>query len=61
MLKYHMHKSERELTDREEILEIISQGRYVTLSLCRGNEPYIVTLNYGYDQLKGALYFHSAL
>ncbi len=61
MTKYHMYKSEQELTKREEILEIISQGRYVTLSLCRGNEPYIVTLNYGYDKSKGVLYFHTAL
>ncbi len=61
MLKYHMHKSEQELKDSEEIQAIISQGKYVTLSLCREDEPYIVTLNYGYDRAKGALYFHTAL
>jgi len=61
MTEYHMYKSEQELTDHEEILGIISQGRYMTLSLCRGNEPYIVTLNYGYDKLKGVFYFHTAL
>ncbi len=61
MAKYHMQRSELELTDHEEILGIILQGRYVTLALCRGNEPYIVTLNYGYDKQKGVLYFHTAL
>jgi nitroimidazol reductase NimA-like FMN-containing flavoprotein (pyridoxamine 5'-phosphate oxidase superfamily) len=61
MLKYHMHKSEREIKNREEIEEIVSGGKYVTLSLCRADEPYIVTLNYGYDRARGAFYFHTAL
>jgi hypothetical protein len=28
--------------------------------MCRENEPYIVTLSYGYDPEKKALYFHCA-
>ena len=61
MTKYHMQRSEREIKDRQEIEAIVSRGKYVTLSLCRGDEPYIVTLNYGYDREKDALYFHTAL
>jgi nitroimidazol reductase NimA-like FMN-containing flavoprotein (pyridoxamine 5'-phosphate oxidase superfamily) len=29
--------------------------------MCRENEPYIATLNYGYDKEGNALYFHCAL
>ncbi|MFX0075490.1 MAG: pyridoxamine 5'-phosphate oxidase family protein, partial [Candidatus Hermodarchaeota archaeon] len=33
---------------------------YVTLSMCRDNEPYVITLSYGFDEDQTALYFHSA-
>lgn len=29
--------------------------------MCRKNEPYIVTLSYGFDKTKNAFYLHSAL
>ena len=60
MAKYHMQKKEREIKDPDELTEILRRGKYAVLSLCRGNEPYVVTLNYGYDEEKNALYFHSA-
>ncbi|MFC1683755.1 pyridoxamine 5'-phosphate oxidase family protein [Candidatus Zixiibacteriota bacterium] len=60
MPKYHMHKKEREIADRSKLLEVLIRGRYAAVALCRKDEPYIVTLNYGYDQEKNCLYFHSA-
>jgi uncharacterized protein len=30
------------------------------ISMCRDNEPYIVTLSYGYDAESNSLYFHTA-
>jgi len=60
MPKYHMRKKEREITDRSKLLEVLIRGRFATIALCRGDEPYVVTLNYGYDQEKNCLYFHSA-
>jgi len=60
MPKYHMQKKDREITDQNELMEILKQGKYATISMFRGNEPYIVTLNYGYDENKNALYFHCA-
>ncbi len=60
MQKYHMQKSEREIEDRRIIHDILARGKYMTLALCRGDEPYIVTLNYGYDRNESALYFHTA-
>ena len=60
MSKYHMKKVEREITDKEELENILRNGKYAVISMCRNNEPYIVTLSYGYDENKKSLYFHSA-
>jgi nitroimidazol reductase NimA-like FMN-containing flavoprotein (pyridoxamine 5'-phosphate oxidase superfamily) len=60
MAKYHMQKIEREITDRGEIVNILKNGKYAVVSMCRNNEPYIVTLSYGYDEKKNSLYFHSS-
>jgi len=58
--KYHMSKKEREITEQNTLMEILRQGKYVVISMCRDNEPYVVTLNYGYDENRNALYFHCA-
>lgn len=60
MVRYHMNKKECEITDQVVILEILRQGKFAVLSLCRSNEPYVVTLNYGFDKERNALYFHTA-
>lgn len=59
MPRYHLQKKEREIRDIEELLAIIKNGKYLTIAMCRDNEPYIVTLSYGYDEVKNAFYFHS--
>lgn len=59
--KYHLkNRPGQELTSRVELDEILQQGKFVTLALCRGNEPYIVTLSYGYDPGRQVLYVHTA-
>ena len=60
MPQYHLRKKEREITGLEQKRRILKNGKYATLALCRGNEPYVVTLNYGYDRQNNCLYFHSA-
>ena len=60
MAAYHMRRQERQITDEAELKEILSQGRYAVIAMCRGGEPYIVTLSYGYDEAQNALYFHTA-
>lgn len=60
MAKYHMRKLEREITDKGELASILRKGKYAVISMCRDNDPYIVTLSYGYDEHKNSLYFHSA-
>jgi nitroimidazol reductase NimA-like FMN-containing flavoprotein (pyridoxamine 5'-phosphate oxidase superfamily) len=59
-LTYHMRRPERALADRDELAAILRRGRYITLALCRADEPYVVTLSYGYDGEQKALYFHCA-
>ncbi|HVP36628.1 MAG TPA: pyridoxamine 5'-phosphate oxidase family protein [Terriglobales bacterium] len=60
MAKYHMRKNEREITDQNELMEILKKGKLAAISMCRESEPYIVVLNYGYDKAKNSLYFHCA-
>lgn len=60
-MKYHLHnRPDREITSTEEIDRLLKKGKYVTIALCRENEPYLVTLSYGYDSENNALYFHAA-
>ncbi|MBM4053719.1 MAG: flavin-nucleotide-binding protein [Planctomycetes bacterium] len=61
MLRYHLQRKEREIKKNEEILGIIRKGKYITIAMCRSNEPYIVTLSYGFDKEKNVFYLHSAL
>ena len=60
MQNYHMRKKEREITDKNKIAQIMKHGKYVTISMCRMNEPYITTLSYGFDEERNSLYIHSA-
>ena len=56
-----MKKKEREITDdKNTIIEILKNGKFATISMCRANEPYIVTLSYGFDFKRNSLYFHSS-
>ena len=49
MARYHMQKEEREIIDVAVIEALLSEGVYATLAFARGSEPYLATLNYGYD------------
>ena len=55
-----MQKKEREILDKRIILEILKNGKFSTISMCRNGEPYLVTLSYGFDEINNCLYFHSA-
>lgn len=54
-----MRRVEREITDPEELDQILQQASLLHLGLHDGPEVYVVPLNYGYRA--GALYLHSAL
>jgi len=56
----HMRRSDKEVTDQAELVKPLREAEYVTLALCRGNEPYIATLSHGYDEANNRVYFHCA-
>ncbi|MBN1380912.1 MAG: pyridoxamine 5'-phosphate oxidase family protein [Deltaproteobacteria bacterium] len=55
-----MRRQDREVTDKKKMMEIIKKGKYAVIALCSDNDPYIVTLNYGFDELTNTFYFHGA-
>ncbi len=60
MNRYHVRRKEKEIADAGEMREILASGRLAAVALCREGEPYIVTMNYGWDAENEALYFHCA-
>jgi nitroimidazol reductase NimA-like FMN-containing flavoprotein (pyridoxamine 5'-phosphate oxidase superfamily) len=59
MERHHLRRSEKQIADENDLRQILVQGKYATIALCRNNEPYVVTLSYGYDQTQNALFFHT--
>ncbi len=57
-----LRKKDREITNVEEIIEVIGSQTVLRLALVDGDMPYIIPLNYGYSMNDGKLcfYFHSA-
>ena len=60
MSTYHLRRSEKQIQSSDELLEIIRTHQYVTLALCKDNEPYLVTVNYGFDDAENCFYVHCA-
>ena len=58
-----MTKRERQITDPQQILNILESGKVLHLGLCANNMPYVVPMNYGYimEGEKLTLYLHSAV
>lgn len=57
-----MRRSDREITDFNEIVEVIKKCDVCRLAINNGEYPYIVPLNFGFNVENGVitLYFHSA-
>lgn len=60
IMPYHMRRTDREIQDDGLMEAIIKNGKYAVLAMCKDNEPYVVTLSYGYDASSRSLYFHGA-
>lgn len=56
----NMRRKEKEIRDIEELNRILGSTQYITLAMCRQNQPYLVTLSHGFDPEKNCLYFHCA-
>jgi len=59
-MKYHIRRSDKEITDKEIMKNVLKTTKYVTIALCMDNRPYLVTLSHGYDETHNCLYFHCA-
>lgn len=55
---YHMRRKDREIEDKGTMEDLVAKRPFVTIALCRGDEPYIVTVNHAYDPSSKSLYFH---
>ena len=58
-----MTKRERQVTDEEQIRQILDNGKILHLGLAVDNEPYVVPMNYGYafEGEKLVIYLHSSV
>ena len=57
-----MRRKDREITDKNEIMKILSQCQVCHLGMWREGQPYVVPLNFGMEAENGelTLYFHGA-
>lgn len=57
-----MRRSDREVTARGELIEILRNCDTVRLAMNDGDYPYILPLNFGFEERDGllSLYFHGA-
>lgn len=60
MKRFHLRRKEKEIPSIEEILEIISLKKYMTVACCKGDSPYLFTVNYAFDPENWTFYFHCA-
>jgi nitroimidazol reductase NimA-like FMN-containing flavoprotein (pyridoxamine 5'-phosphate oxidase superfamily) len=60
MKRYHLQRRDKMIRSKKEIQQIVRNQKYLTIAMCRSREPYLVSLNYGYDTQDGCFYFHCA-
>ena len=53
-----MRRKDREVTELETVKEIIRQCDVLRLGLADGDYPYIVPMNFGWEEKGGRLYFY---
>lgn len=60
MEQYHLRRVEKAIEDREDLITVLRNGAHMTLALSESNEPYLVTVNYSFDEANMVVYFHCA-
>ena len=57
-----MTRREQQVTDINEIIEILEKSKVVHVGMIDGDEPYVVPMNYGYilEDGKPVIYLHGA-
>lgn len=60
MEQYHPKRKRNEILDEDEKLALIKKSNHITIALCYGDVPYIITMSFGFDSDRNCLYFHCA-
>jgi hypothetical protein len=60
MKEYHMRRQELEINSKKKMREVIAGQECMTIAMCKGKEPYLVTVTYSYDARDQCFYFHCA-
>jgi nitroimidazol reductase NimA-like FMN-containing flavoprotein (pyridoxamine 5'-phosphate oxidase superfamily) len=55
-----IRRKEKEIKDMNEMIKILEMAQYITIAMCKENEPYLATLSHGYDRDRHCIYFHCA-
>ncbi len=61
MPRYHQRRPKQTLTDPAVIDAIIDRGEHLTMAMARDGEPYLATVNYGYDEDQRCFFFHCSV
>jgi nitroimidazol reductase NimA-like FMN-containing flavoprotein (pyridoxamine 5'-phosphate oxidase superfamily) len=60
VMRYHVRRKDKEITDGAALRRLLGETEYVTLAMAKGNQPYLVSLSIGYDGERNCVYFHCA-
>jgi nitroimidazol reductase NimA-like FMN-containing flavoprotein (pyridoxamine 5'-phosphate oxidase superfamily) len=59
-MTYHIRRADKEITSIRILRKILKSASYVTVAMCKNDEPYLVSLSHGYDETRNCIYFHCA-
>ena len=59
-MSFHLRRKDKEITDSGTLRKILKSTSYVTIAMCKDNQPYLASLSHGYDEEHNCLYFHCA-
>jgi hypothetical protein len=57
-MSYHVRRKDLEIADKSALTKVMRTAKYVTIAMCSGNQPYLVSLSQGYDEEHNCVYFH---
>ena len=56
----NIRRKEKAITHKDEMIRILQAAQYITIAMCKDNQPYLVTLSHGYDKDQHCIFFHCA-
>jgi len=59
MEKYHLRRKEK-IMEENEVIQVLKRNMILTVALCKNNMPYLVTMDYSFDENDMCFYFHCA-